>query len=141
MGVAARRVLKSFKALQIRACASGQEPKLSREWIREIERRVRDSDNPVRYMLVSEYSRSFILYYNVSDDMFAMNAPERGTLFKRRKAAENVSSLLSRGIRIVKFATKGGRLKRISPFKGPAWAKKKLSSRSRKRMRSPTALP
>jgi len=141
MGVAARRVLKSFKALQMRARASGQEPKLSREWIREIERRVRDSDDPVRYMLVSEYNRSFILYYNVSDDTFAMNAPERGTLFKRRKAAEIVSSLLSRGIRIVKFTTKGGRLKRLSPFKGPAWANKKLSSRSRRRTRGSTALP
>ena len=90
----------------MRARASGKEPKLSREWIREIERRVRDSDNPVRYMLVSEYNRSFILYYNVSDDMFAMNAPER-----------------------------------LSPFKGPAWANKKLSSRSRRRRRGPTALP
>lgn len=109
----------------VRTRARDKGPKLSRAWIREIERRVRDSDNPVRYMLISEFNRSFILYYNVSDDMFAMNAPERGTLFKRRKAAENVSSLLSRGIRIVKFTTKGGRLKRLSPFKGPAWARTK----------------
>ena len=109
----------------VRTRAKGKVPKLSREWRREIERRVRDTDDPVRYMLVSEFNRSFILYYNVSDDMFAMNSPERGTLFKRRKAAENVSSLLSRGIRIVKFTTEGGRLKRLSPFKGPAWARKK----------------
>jgi len=64
--------------------ATGKAPKLSCEWTREIERRVHDSDDPVRYMLVSEHSRSFILYYNVSDDMFTMNVPERGTLFKRR---------------------------------------------------------
>ena len=125
----------------MRARASGKEPKLSRERMREIERRVRDSDNPARYMLVSEYSRGFILYYNVSDDMFAMNAPERGTLFQRRKAAESVSSLLSRGIRIVKFTTESGRLKRLSPFKGTAWASKKLGSRSRRRTRGPAALP
>lgn len=109
----------------MRARASGKAPKLSRDWLREIERRARDADDPVRYMLVSEYNRNFILYYNVSDDMFVMNAPERGTLFKRRKAAENVSGSLRRGVRIVKFTTKGGRLKRLSPFKEPAWARKK----------------
>jgi len=125
----------------MRARARSKEPKLSREWLRQIERRVRDSDNPARYMLVSEYSRSFILYYNVSDDMFAMNAPERGTLFKRREAAESVSSLLSRGIRIVKFTTKDGRLKRLSPFKGTAWASGRLGSRSRRRTRGPAAFP
>jgi hypothetical protein len=117
--------------------ARGREPQLSPEWIEEIERRVRDSDDPVRYMLVSEFSRSFILYYNVSDDMFSMNAPDKGTLFKRRKAAENVSSLLGRGVHIVKFTTRGGRLKRLSPFKGPAWARKKPGSRSR-RQRAPS---
>jgi hypothetical protein len=69
-------------------------------------------------MLVSEFSRSFILYYDVSDDVFAMNAPEKGTLFKRREAAKRVSKLLSRGVRIVKFTIKGGKLRRISPFRG-----------------------
>ena len=91
-----------------RTRAKGEEPELSREWKREIERRVRDSRDPVRYMLVSEFSRSFILYYDVSDDVFAMNAPDKGTLFKRREAAERVSRLLSRGVRIVKFTTKEG---------------------------------
>lgn len=95
-----------------------EEPKLSREWIREIERRVRDSRDPVRYMLVSEFSRSFILYYDVSSDVFVMNAPDKGTLFKRREAAERISKLLSRGVRIVKFTTTGGKLRRISPFAG-----------------------
>lgn len=128
-------------ATVMRTRASGKEPKLSREWMREIERRVHDSDDPARYMLVSEYSRSFILYYNVSDDRFTMNVPERGTLFKRRKAAENVGRLLSRGIRIVRFTTKGGRLKRLSPFKGPAWARQKRSSRSGRRAPRPTTLP
>jgi hypothetical protein len=116
--------------------ARGRGPKLSPEWIGEIERRVRDSEDPVRYMLVSEFSRGFILYYNVSDDIFTMNAPDKGTLFKRRKAAEHVSSFLSRGVSIVKFTTKGGRLKRLSPFQGPAWARKKPGSRSRRRRAS-----
>src|SRR5262245_2260597 len=39
------------------------DPQLSPEWIRELKRRVKDSHDPVRYMLVSEFSRKFILYY------------------------------------------------------------------------------
>ena len=92
--------------------------KLSPAWVREINRRVRDSENPVRYMLASEFSRRFILYYDVSRDVFAMNDPSRGTLFKRRKAAENVGKLLGRRIVIVKFTTKGGKLKRLSAYRG-----------------------
>lgn len=38
------------------------EVKLSPAWVREIDRRVRDSENPVRYALASEFSRRFILY-------------------------------------------------------------------------------
>ena len=47
-------------ATVMRTRASGKEPKLSREWMREIGRRVRDSEDPVRYMLVSEFSRSLV---------------------------------------------------------------------------------
>ena len=69
--------------------ATGRAQKLSREWMREIERRVRDSEDPVRHMLVSEFSRSFILYYNVSDDMFTMNAPGRGLPGRVRNLARD----------------------------------------------------
>src|SRR5438094_8969449 len=61
---------------------------LSPAQIRELERRVRDSRDPIRYMLVSEFSRRFILYYNVSDDVYAMNDPAGGPLFKRLQTAE-----------------------------------------------------
>jgi hypothetical protein len=91
---------------------------LSPEWIKEINRRVKDSRDPVRYMLVSEFSRKFILYYDVSTDTFAMNIPSRGTLFKRREVAESVKDHLGQGIALVKFTVKGGRLKRLSPFRG-----------------------
>lgn len=69
-------------------------------------------------MLVSEFSRRFILYYNVSSGMFAMNDPNGGTLFKRREAAEAVKKLLSSGVSIVKYTTKRGKLKRLSPYRG-----------------------
>ena len=63
---------------------------LSPAQIRELERRVRDSRDPIRYVLVSEFSRRFILYYNVSEDVYAMNDLAGGTLFKRLKTAESV---------------------------------------------------
>lgn len=123
----------------LRARAKSREPKLSREWIREIERRLRDSRDPVRYMLVSEFGRNFILYYDVSDDVFAMNAPDRGTLFKRREAAERVCKTLSQGVRIVKFTTSRGKLRRLSPFRGPSWARQQPNSRSNGRATGATA--
>jgi hypothetical protein len=82
---------------------------------REIKQRVREMDDPVRYMLVSEFSRRFILYYNVSDNVFAMNNPLGGTLFKRREAAESVRKLLGKGISIVKYTRQGKTLKRLAP--------------------------
>jgi hypothetical protein len=103
---------------------------LSPAWIREINRRVRDSENPVRYMLTSEFGRRFILYYNVSCDVFVMNDPSGGTLFKRREIAENVGKLLGRRILIVKFTTKGRKLKRLSPYRG-------FGQRGRKRLSKP----
>jgi hypothetical protein len=62
------------------------EAHLSPEWIRELKRRVKDSRDPVRYMLVSEFSRKFILYYDVTSGTYAMNDASRGTLFKRRES-------------------------------------------------------
>jgi len=69
-------------------------------------------------MLVSEFTRRFNLYYDVSSDTFVMNHPSGGTLFKRREAAERVKKLLGRGISIVKYTTNHGQLKRLSPYRG-----------------------
>jgi hypothetical protein len=106
---------------------------LSPGWIRELKRRVKDSRDPVRYVLVSEFSRKFILYYDVSTDTFAMNNASRGTLFKRREAAESVKEHLGEGVALVKFTVKGTRLKRLSPFRGM-----RLRSRSASRIRRRT---
>src|SRR5262245_30712446 len=109
---------------------------LSPEWIKEIKRRVKDSRDPVRYMLVSEFTRKFILYYNVTSDTYAMNDPSRGTLFKRREIAESVNGLLGKGVAIVRFTIKGGKLKRLSPFH-----RMRLHSRSANRTRRRTGHP
>jgi hypothetical protein len=104
--------------------------------IRELKRRVKDMDDPVRYLIVSEFSRRFILYYNASDDTFAHNNPAGGTLFKRRAAAESIRKLLRSTVAIAKFSIKGKRLKRISPFRGDVL--KRLAREYRKRRRSQT---
>lgn len=102
--------------------------------IRELKRRVKDMDNPVRYLIVSEFGPRFTLYYNVSDDTFAHNNPAGGTLFKRRAAAESIRKLLRSRVVIAKFSIKGKKLKRISPFRSDVL--KRLTREYRKRRRS-----
>src|SRR5215813_959612 len=109
------------------------DPQLSPEWIRELKRRVKDSRDPVRYMLVSEFTRKFILYYDVTSDTYVMNDASRGTLFKRREVAESVKAYLGEGVALVKFTPKGGRLKCLSPFRGV-----RLRTRSASRIRRRT---
>src|SRR5262249_27287890 len=109
------------------------DPQLSPEWIRELKRRVKDSRDPVRYMLVSEFTRKFILYYDVTSDTYVMNDASRGTLFKRREVAESVKAYLGEGVALVKFTPKGGRLKCLSPFRGM-----RLRPRSHSRIRRRT---
>jgi len=69
-----------------------------------------------------------MLYYDVSSDNFVMNEPNKGTLFKRREAAEGVKRLLSSGVSVVKFTTKGGTLKRLSPYRTLRMSRRKLTT-------------
>jgi hypothetical protein len=89
--------------------------------IREIRRRVADLDDPVRYLLVSHMGPRFVLYYNASDDLYAMNDPKGGTLFKQRKVAESVKRTLGKGVEIVECRTtrrKGVRVPVLASFDG-----------------------
>ena len=61
-----------------------------------------DLDDVTRYLLVSQMGPRFALYYNVSDDVYAMNDPRGATLFKRLKAALAVKALLGGSIRILR---------------------------------------
>jgi hypothetical protein len=74
-----------------------EEPRLSAAWIREIERRVKDSSDPTRYVIVSVLlpgpRRRWELFYDISDDMWAMDIQD-ATLFKRRRTARVVADLL-----------------------------------------------
>ena len=96
-----------------RESAEPDDWKLTPAQIRELKRRLKDTDDPVRYLLVSRMGPRFALYYNVSDDVYVMNDPSGGTLFKRRQAAESIREALGPRIRVVKCRTrmrKGARL-------------------------------
>ena len=77
------------------------DPPLTPAQIRELHRRVKDLDDRTRYLLVSAFTPRFVLYYNVSEDMYGMNQPAYATLFKRRAAALAIKRLLGGGVQIV----------------------------------------
>lgn len=93
---------------------------LTKSQLRELERRVKDSRDPTRFMIVSRFSQRFILYYRVDDDVFVMNDRAYGTLFKRQGAALAVSKLLGSGIRVVRCTTRLSKGKRV-PVLGKRW--------------------
>ena len=112
---------KPTKDKDTRAASVDQEDEpLSKNLLQELRRRSRDMANPIRYAIASEFSRRFILYYDVTRDVFVMNEPSSATLFKRHQAAQAIKKLLGRHISIVKFTTKGGKLRRLSPH---PWSK------------------
>lgn len=84
-------------------CAdTDQLPLLTRSQIREIERRVRDSEDRTRYLLATIVAPRFILYYNVSEDSYGMNDPDHATLFKRRAAAAAIQGVVGGKTKIVR---------------------------------------
>ena len=76
-------------------------PEMSRDEVRELERRVQDLENRERYLLISQIGSSVVLYYNVSEDTYSWDDPTDATLFKRKAAALKIKSLLGAGIKLV----------------------------------------
>lgn len=68
---------------------------------RELDRQIRDLDDPTRYLLVSTLVPGFSLYYLLADDAYVLNDPRGATLFKRRAAASKVKELLRPGVFVV----------------------------------------
>lgn len=89
------------------------DPELTRTQIKELERQIKDARDPTRHLIISRLlpGSRFVLYYNVSDDVYAMDNPEGGTLFKRRKAAELIHKSLGRGSEIIEVRVMGGKVK------------------------------
>ena len=79
---------------------------LTKAQLRELKRRIADAKDPVRYLIEGGFGPRFRLYYNVTDDDYAMNNPAGGTLFKRRKAAIAVQKLLSGPKRTIRCTTR-----------------------------------
>ena len=74
--------------------------------MREIQRRADDLRDTARFLLVSQMTPRFALYYNVTDDVYVTNDPKGGTLFKRRKAAVAVRAFLGKSVRILRCQSK-----------------------------------
>ena len=93
---------------------------LSPAEVRELTRRLEDARDPTRYLLVSEFGPTFKLYYNVSDDVYAMNEPKGATLFKRREAALAVKSFLGPRIKLVRCTTRREKGERVPVLRDPS---------------------
>ena len=83
-----------------------REARMTPMQVREINRRVADLDDPVRYLLASRMTPRFVLYYDLSDDTYILNDPQQATLFKRREVAESVRRLLGGRIKVIRCITK-----------------------------------
>lgn len=83
---------------------------------REILRRIRDMDDPTRYLIRDRLfeGRRMQLYYNVSDDVWTSSKAD-ATLFKRRPSAAAIARLLGSRTRIIKVAGKRGKSGRVKP--------------------------
>jgi hypothetical protein len=74
-------------------------PLLTKRQLAELERRVADAMDPVRYVIVSSFLPKFSLFYCPSDGMFVMNEIPDTALFKRKAEALAVAQALERGQR------------------------------------------
>lgn len=68
---------------------------------RELERRIKDADDPRRYLIVATTLPWFSLYYEIQSDAWLLDDPARATLFKRRAVAQAVSEQLKPGVAVV----------------------------------------
>ena len=96
------RRLKGSRSSRTPQSWSDDGPLLSRAQIRQLQCQVRDLDDRSRFLLVSVFTKRFVLYYDVSQDTYVMNDASLGTLFKRRSAAEAIRRLLSSNVEIVR---------------------------------------
>lgn len=108
---------------------------MSRAEIRELKRRVADSNNPVRYVVFSDIigNGRWRLWLDVSTDGYGMSI-DQATLFKREHVARAVAKVYSDGkkndLLIAKISTKGDKRKVLS-YEKPKHLTKK-STRTKK---------
>jgi len=78
-----------------------EDPPLTAAERRELARRIKDSEDPSRYLLVSTTLPGMSLYYMIEDDVWSFEDPSTATLFKRRAAANAIQALLRPGVHVV----------------------------------------
>jgi antitoxin (DNA-binding transcriptional repressor) of toxin-antitoxin stability system len=93
-------------------------PPISAAWRREISRRIKDTDDPTRYVIVSGFSRRMLLYYDASRDCFPANDVGGATLFKRLSVARAVMGVLGDHHVLMKVRLlKDGSIKRLTSLR------------------------
>jgi hypothetical protein len=99
-----RRVAQQLERLARTPIADNDDDlsELSKAELRILKRRLADAEDRTRYLLASELSPQFALYYLVADDVWVMNQPQRATLFKRKAAAKAIRKLLGPNTTVVK---------------------------------------
>jgi hypothetical protein len=75
---------------------------------RELKRRIKDMDDPTRYMVISAFSPRMILYYDVSENVFSSEPSDR-TVFKRKAHAAAIARLLKNDVQVVEARIRKGR--------------------------------
>jgi hypothetical protein len=76
--------------------ADDEFPPLTKRQVAELERRVGDTMDPRRYVIVSSFLPNFSLFYCPSDGIFVMNEIPETALFKRKAEALAVARVLER---------------------------------------------
>lgn len=91
-----------------------EDDEFSPEFLKELRRRIADTDDPVRYVIYSDMTGSgtWRLWLDVSSDMYGMSI-DQATLFKRKAVAQAVAKANSSGkkhrLRVAKITTKNGK--------------------------------
>ena len=86
--------------------------------LRSLRLRLKDARDPARFLIVSRFGPRFVLYYNVSDDVYVMNDARGATLFKRLRAALVVRRLLGPRVQVIRCSSrlqKGARVPVLPP--------------------------
>ena len=101
---------------------SDQDLELTQDQIRELKRRIKDLENPVRYVIYSEIipNGRWRLFLNISDDTWCDDI-NTATLFKREYIGKAVIKKYSEGkqrdLSIAKITTKNDKRKVLKYFR------------------------
>jgi len=99
-----------------------QDVELTQDQIHELKRRIKDLENPVRYVIYSEIipNGRWRLFLNISDDTWCDDI-NTATLFKREYIAKAVTEKYSEGrqrdLSIAKITTKNHKRKVLKYFR------------------------